>query len=310
MLRRPLAILTHRGWLALGARTGVDRAKSGSSGKGLAGTGSTKWRAAIEQRARIARTDARSRLLCLGTDDGQLEIWDLRKDQRLFLGQVPNIDQLLALSDACVVRSRRAVRWYNRAGAYRELHAEATAVVLNDQRLYVTGARKITEFDARGTKVIDRPGGDGATALLRLPTRFVVGHRDGNLELLPLSRGTRQPAFTFENVPSSPVLRLVPGPTGTVIAGYANGLVGLWNLANGTQLYRTQLHGPVIHLRREAGRLYAATELGDYRVLDLRVFHLDYCQLLRQVWRKVRVVWEKGLPVRRGVPNDHRCAKK
>ena len=35
----------------------------------------------------------------------------------------------------------------------------------------------------------------------------------------------------------------------------------------------------------------------------------DYCELLAQVWRKVPVVWEHGLPVTRAPPKDHRCAR-
>jgi hypothetical protein len=100
----------------------------------------------------------------------------------------------------------------------------------------------------------------------------------------------------------------MPGPPGTVIAGFANGLLGLWNLDNGARLYATRLHGPIRHLLRDGPALIAATELGDHRRLDLGVFDIDHCALLRAVWRAVPVAWENGLLVRRPPPADHPCA--
>jgi hypothetical protein len=55
------------------------------------------------------------------------------------------------------------------------------------------------------------------------------------------------------------------------------------------------------------GKLLAATSLGDSMVLDLEPFHLEYCALMRNVWRDVPVVWEAGLPVRREPPAEHTC---
>jgi hypothetical protein len=95
----------------------------------------------------------------------------------------------------------------------------------------------------------------------------------------------------------------------TLIAGYANGLLGIWNLKDGKRLHDEHLHGAVLHLLLDGGRLYAATELGQHRVLDLRVFTQDYCSLVREIWSKVPFVWEGGLPVRRRPDPQHRCHK-
>jgi hypothetical protein len=62
---------------------------------------------------------------------------------------------------------------------------------------------------------------------------LVLGYRDGHLELLPTDAEKPKPAYSFEQAPSSAVLRIVPGPMQTIVVGYANGVVGLWNLDDG-----------------------------------------------------------------------------
>jgi hypothetical protein len=58
---------------------------------------------------------------------------------------------------------------------------------------------------------------------------------------------------------------------------------------------------------RQGSKLYAASELGDHLVMDLGVFDLSYCKLMKRIWRSIPVVWEKGLPVLRPAPVEHRC---
>ena len=143
--------------------------------------------------------------------------------------------------------------------------------------------------------------------MVRVGDWLALGNRDGNIELVSTVPGKSAPSFNFEDIPSNPVVRLLGGPKGTLIAGYANGLLGIWNLRNGTRLEHTRLHGPVSHMLLLGRKFYAATELGDHLVMDLSVFYEDYCDLLRRVWKKVPVVWEAGLPVVRPPPKNHRC---
>ncbi|MFH2010008.1 MAG: protein kinase [bacterium] len=299
-------VITHRGWQSLLDSGAGPAQPAGAPGKGQG----SRWRKAVALEGRLAAMDRRDRVLCLWTHQGQLQIWDPLRDRRLHTGAVANVKQLLALPDGCVVRAEGRVRRYNRAGAYRDLFSGASAIAWDGTNLLAAGDRKVVVFDQAGKRLSEHSADVGVTAVLQLRDRLVLGHADGNMDLLPIGAAVRKPSFSFEDVPSSAVVSLVRGPQGTVIAGYANGLVGIWNLANGGRLYQHQLHGPVIHLRRQAGRLYAATELGDFRVLDLSVFHLDYCKLLQQVWQRVKVVWEAGLPVRREPPKNHRCAAK
>ena len=149
------------------------------------------------------------------------------------------------------------------------------------------------------------------TALTRCSGWLAMGFEDGNVELMPArppGKGeTKRSSYYLEATPSSPVVRLMEGPSGTLVAGYSSGAVGIWNVEDGSRLHLDKLHGPVVHMLLQGGRLYLASELGDHLVLDLRVFGLDHCQLLRQVWKGVPVVWKDGRPQMGARPVDHRC---
>jgi len=105
------------------------------------------------------------------------------------------------------------------------------------------------------------------------------------------------------------VLRILPGPAGTVALGYANGVVGLWSLANGQRIEHGRIHGPVIHLVMQGPRLLAATGLGDHLGWSFPDLEAPYCEVLRRVWKDVPIRWEGGLPVLREPPRDHRCSR-
>jgi len=104
------------------------------------------------------------------------------------------------------------------------------------------------------------------------------------------------------------VVRLVPGPEGTLLAGFGDGSFGVWSLDTGRNLYRAKLHGALVHLLTDGEVIHAATELGDHLSLDLGAFHRDYCALLTDVWSEVPVVWASGRPEVAGPPADHPCA--
>jgi len=135
----------------------------------------------------------------------------------------------------------------------------------------------------------------------------VAGFRDGNIELHSVGGRGAAPAHRFEDTPSSPVVRLLPGPRQTLIAGFASGVLGVWDLANGSRLHHDRLHGALTHLLLTGDHLLAATDLGQHRTLDLSVFTRPRCEVLRQIWSRVEVVWEGGQPVRRAPDPPHPC---
>jgi hypothetical protein len=105
------------------------------------------------------------------------------------------------------------------------------------------------------------------------------------------------------------VVTLTAGPPGTVVAGFGNGIFGLWSLTTGSALVHRRLHGPVRWLLPRLGRLHAATTLGQHATLDLQVFTRPRCALLREIWKQVAVTWQAGHPTRRPPPPGHPCAR-
>jgi WD40 repeat protein/serine/threonine protein kinase len=276
-----------------------------------------RWRQAIADRARAAASTADRSVLCLQTEDDRLELWDLSSDRRLLQRHLPGLRQVAAVPDGCVALSASSrtaeegeARLVGRDGSTRVLAGRARAVVWDRGTIYVVENRRVAEHDPRGRRRGSLPCDPGASAVVRVGEWLVLGNQDGNIDLLPRTKGLRRPSFSFEETPSSPVVRMLAGPMGTVIIGYANGTVGIWNLRNGSLLEQLQLHGPAIHLHYQRGQLYAATELGASHVLDLTVYDESYCDLLRAVWREVPVVWSGGLPLLQPPPRDHRCLRR
>jgi hypothetical protein len=173
----------------------------------------------------------------------------------------------------------------------------------------VAAGREVHVLGPDGAARASFPSDAGATAVGRAGDYLVLGFKDGNLELVPVVKNRAKPTFTFEDVPSSPVVQILPGPRGTVIFGFANGVLGLFSLENGARLEHARLHGPVIHLVLEGTTLHAASELGGHLTWNLGVFFTPYCDLLRQVWAEVPLVWEGGLPVLRAAPRRHPCRR-
>ena len=97
------------------------------------------------------------------------------------------------------------------------------------------------------------------------------------------------------------------GPGGTIVAGYANGFLGMWDLHSGTQLGYEHLHGPITHMLFDHRTLYVASSLGQYMSWDLSVFDRPYCELVNEVWQHVAVVW-RGAAAKASPPDkNHRC---
>jgi hypothetical protein len=243
------------------------------------------------------------------TFDRKLDIWDTAKDRRLKQVAVGSVTQVLPFGRGCATLGSAGVWVHQRTGAPRLIRGKAGAIGRAGDTLLVSVGRKVIVYGSDGSKRREYPSDVGVTALARTRDWLVLGFRDGNMELTPTRHSQEKPTFSFEDVPSSPVVRLLPGPAGTVIAGFADGTLGLWSVRNGTRLRHDRLHGPVTHLLLRKNRLLAGSELGQFLVWDLSVFYSDYCSLMRLVWSQVPIVWEKGLPVRRKPPRNHRCAR-
>ena len=285
-------MLSHHGWQNLG---------------GAGAPKMTAARRAMEQQALLVTESAGGDTVCLMTHDQHVEAWDTRAGKRIYREHLPGLQQVLAIKDGCVTRSISAAGVQRRGHEFKDLVASATAIASDGDRVLVAVGREVLTFDRSGKRVASRAADIGVSAILSVKHWLVLGFREGTIELLPMNPKKRKPAYAFEGVPSSAVTRIIEGPVGTLIVGFASGLVGIWGLENGSSLDHTRLHGSVVHLVMKADRLYAATDLGDHVVWDLGVFKRSQCQLLKEVWQQVPVVWEGGLPVIRGRAKNHKC---
>jgi WD40 repeat protein/serine/threonine protein kinase len=319
MLAAPARIFSHRGWTRL-----VD------------GKSSADWawgkhaRRALETRAVLASVwPGDAPLLCLEARDNTIELWDLEADRRLSRTATAHVNGLLAVSSGCLVRvgdrKTGSIQRHLRDGKADEVvHGPGLAVmtkdVATDGRLagvLVIQDRKLLRLDASGGIVSQHAIGLGASAVVQRGEYAIVGYSDGDIAQVKLttpSAGATSLAahHAFEPMPSeagaASVVSIALGPEGTVIAGFSNGGVGLWNKTTGTLLRHAYLHGAVDRLLVDAQKLYAVTDLGQHATWDLSVFYRPYCELLRRVWREVPVIWQDGQPAVATTPATHRCA--
>ena len=301
-LPSPAVLHTHAGWRSLD--TGRPTASMRASAWSRAATGT----AADGDAARMAVVDDSGRWLCLITASGALQLWDTQKDRRLFASassrSFHGTGRLLARPRGCVALAHGVVSAVDALGTISVLAAgDATAVALADRQVLVAGGTQVTIHSASGARK-SLPAGAGITALARAGQHLILGYGEGNLELRPLSGDTPR---GLERSSASAVERLLAGPGQTLVAGHADGSVGLWSLATGRRLRHDRLHGPVTRLLLRDHKLYATTELGAHLAWDLAVLQLDYCELMRRVWRDVPVIWRGSMAARAAPPAGHRC---
>jgi WD40 repeat protein/serine/threonine protein kinase len=302
LLARPPRLLSHRGWTPLG-----ENATAAGKSRRRA------WERAIEQRARLASEHPDSGVLCIQTFDPgvSLELWDTARDARLRSERVDGLSRAVATPLGCLTLTRSGVaQLWGRSGPPRELAAKgASAVAWDRNEILVASAGQVTVHEPTGLRrVASFPAGRGVSAMARIDPWLVLGYQDGSIELIALRTRQRRDYFSIRDATASAVTHLLPGPQGTLFAGFDNGLLGIWDLATGNRLFHTTLRGSVSHLLIQDNRLYAATDVGAHAVWDLGTLVRPYCEVLREVWAKVPVVWEGGLPVLRPPPADHRCA--
>jgi hypothetical protein len=148
----------------------------------------------------------------------------------------------------------------------------------------------------------------GVTAVLR-DEDTVVGWKDGFIAVDRGSTGALRSAPLLAGTPSSAVTTLAAGPASTLVAGFADGTVGVWARASHRKLYEARLTGPVDHALIGADRVVAVSALGETVTIDLSVLRAEYCALLREIWEETPVVWSEAGPVVRSPPASHACAE-
>jgi WD40 repeat protein len=324
----PPRLYSHEGWRRLD-----DGGQGGKIGSKISvalppsNAGEHQWQAAVEQRARFAEVTPDGKLLCLQTFDKQLELWSIDGDKRLLHQSVQGLAELRAASGGCLVRgagddSGRAL-FFSPDGNETKLPTEGKVtglgvnpgeVAASDGELFVTAGEDVYVFDTSGVSLGRYAASVGITTIARIDTeQLAVGFSNGNIELVAAStkkgEQTKPPAvdYSFEKTPSSPVTRILLGPMDTLIAAFADGTLSLYSWRDGKQLATARIHGPIQHLLLDEPKLYAASSLGQHLVWDLSALYAERCSLLREVWKRVPIVWREGRAVREPPPTGHPC---
>jgi len=297
LLRRPAQVLTHLGWQPMDVAAPAPDATT------------HRWRTALEQRARYASQSPGGQTLCVHTWDEGVEIWDPTLDD--VVARFPSVHarQIAAHDRGCVVLDdASAALLLDRDGAQQLLADGVGAIGVAGDHLLVATDHDVFTLDATGAPQATTSFPMAPVAVTRLGDAAVIGAEDGTLALASDASTGQEPAVTFQPLTHTPVTRIVEGPHRTLIAGYRNGYVGVWDSNDGTLLYEVKLHGPVTHLVRDGTRIHAATEVGDFETLDLAILGRGWCELVREVWEEAPLVWRGGRAVVQEPDPRHVCA--
>src|SRR5262249_51551268 len=213
-------------------------------------------------------------------------------------------ERLLALGSSCVTLAGGSLtRWPGGS----TLATGVGGVARSGRGLLVWNDTRAWEVDPMtGERGSGFAVDQGVTAMLRDTDTF-VGFADGFIVVDRGSAGELPGAPMLADTPSAPVTTIEAGPAATIVAGFANGVVGVWSRSSRRKLYQVRLLGPVDRVLRDGNRLLAVTGLGETAPIDLSVLGRDYCSLMRDIWATTPVVWSAPGPARSSPPSSHPC---
>jgi WD40 repeat protein/serine/threonine protein kinase len=269
-----------------------------------------RWRARLAARGHLAAQSPKGELICLQHFDGTLQLWQRERDQLLWERKLSLATRLIALDGACtLIVDNKLLVVDRQQGVARTVASDVSAMANQGSDLLLATGTDILRLDGLGQRKSSYPGAPAVSALALFRDHLALGYRDGAIDLFPVAHQTTKKSFAFEGVPARAVTRIIAGPPGTLVAGYSNGFTGIWSTSNGALLDSVQLHGAIAHLLYQDNVLHILSALGQGHVIDLTLFGLSYCQLLDQVWRRVPVIWEQGVPTVKGPAAEHACAR-
>lgn len=299
-LRSPLRLYTHRGWQRL-------------EGDGEVEESSALGRAVADARRVVPAEEGAA--TCVQRRGGTVALWPTPSEaSRRVVGR-PDGD-LLPFGRGCVLVTDDGATIMAPGAEPRNIALDDPVLALGAgdadtrARLLVAAGERVLLFDESGEQVGEVTAGAGVTAVTLVDDVMVVGHRDGNLQRLALGE-ERSSAMSrrMELTPAAAVTRLLAGPKGTVVVGYGDGTLGMWEVSSGTRLGTERLHGPVQDILLVDRHLIAASGLGQHLTWDLSAFHASYCDLMTEMWDRVSVRWQDGGAVLAPRPADHACAE-
>jgi len=283
MTHHPAALLSQSGWQLLQGEVAA-------------------WPATLASQARIASQDPAGAGFCMQTWDGRL----LRLGGAPLEREFQPVTSLLALEDSCAALTVDGQAWSLQSEREPILLTEGASTMARWQgQLLVATDEAVLAFQDELSSW-RQPTAGRVSALARQGEALLLGRDDGSLERLPVE-GSETDPLEFEDEPRYPVTALLPTEDGLLAAGFGDGSVGLWSLADGALLFQERLYGPVIHLTEVGGSLHAASEMGASLRWDLQALRRPYCELLQEVWQQVPVVWRERKAVLAEPPSGHVC---
>ena len=300
LVHSPVRLLSHLG-------------KERLDGTTTAEATSPAWEASLTDGQTSAVMSGDGGLVCVQRQDKQIEFWDVKNNASL--GTVASKStRMLGLTSGCVFMADDGVRVVDARGSWKslELPGIPRAIGVGGGDVLVVTTKVVSRFAPDGRLLLSIPTSGNVTALTITQEEdgeemLVLGYPEGNLELRTLEGDIRN--ITFRQVPSSPAVRVIPGPDGTLLVGYGNGVVGLWSLEDGSLINKHRLHGRAEHLLLKGSRFYAATDLGAHLTWDLQAFTVGRCSMVRKVWDRTEVTWQRGRVVAQPPPADDSCAQ-
>ena len=231
--------------------------------------------------------------------------WDFDADRPAFERPATGVEKVVAGPGGCLSVRGGEARLTTPA-LEQTLAAGATAASWDGDRLLVATRSEILTFD-RGGRPIGRASAEpGITAMHRSGGLLALGFAEGTLLLRP-EGSSQTDGNGLQDTPISGVAVVEDGPMNTLVVGFENGFVGLWDVSTGALLGHVRLHGAITGLARAGGGVVAATDLGDHGILDLSALLRPYCDVLGEVWREVPFLWQGEVTAVPDPPADHAC---
>ncbi|MCA9670235.1 MAG: hypothetical protein KC503_31790 [Myxococcales bacterium] len=240
-----------------------------------------------------------------------VELW--RGGKRELSQAIDDARDVHRFASGCVVLDGDRAVIVRGGGFQRQLidHARAIAVG-EDGKLYVATDRAVHIYAKNASALRRLAVPRGVSALAPIARGLAIGYESGNIGVASFGSDSRSRSRStvapFGQTPASRVTTIAAGPRETLVVGYESGLVGLWRQRGGARLDHSALHGAIAMLAQQGGKLYVASELGDHAVIDLSIYQLPYCALMRRVWQSSPLVADRTRLLRRAAPREHRCA--
>ena len=147
--------------------------------------------------------------------------------------------QVLATPHGCVAIDGGKVSLEGRAMGDEQ---RARVAAFADKLIWVGYGDRVVGFNEAGVAVERNKTSGKPSALVIMNDRIIVGLEGGGIQTVWRGEPPIRAPLPLRDVPSHGVTRLSVGPRATIVAGFANGAVGIWERNEGALLHRAQLH--------------------------------------------------------------------